>query len=141
MRVRLTVPARTPACCAPPPLTDRFPPPNSQALGHNFCAGCLYVSCCPICAISSQRAAVAKKTGADNNAAIGCCLACCLPGLAILQNANQLGEAAAFTNWKARTAGPLQLPARGALAAPSVAAARTPARGASRSHATRDAQR
>ena len=62
--------------------------------------GCLLACCVPYYPTIIQRQAVAKKHGIASNCLEDVALACCCGLCLIVQNANQMGEAADITNFK-----------------------------------------
>jgi hypothetical protein len=67
---------------------------TERSLGHNFLMGCLLSCCVPCYPTIVQRQAVAKKHGIESNCVEDMALTCCCGLCLIVQNANQMGEAA-----------------------------------------------
>lgn len=77
-----------------------IPSPLQVALGRNFCLGCLFSTCCPVCPNVVQRQAVAKKHGLESNMVEDVALSCCCGLCVVVQDAVRMGDDADVSNFK-----------------------------------------
>mmetsp|Transcript_37447 Transcript_37447/g.45210 ORF Transcript_37447/g.45210 Transcript_37447/m.45210 type:complete len:165 (+) Transcript_37447:151-645(+) len=73
---------------------------TAHALGDNCLACSCFYCCCPCIAGCLQRGTIRAKYNIDGNPLFDFLMACCCGGLVVLQNANEVGEEACFTNKK-----------------------------------------